>query len=892
LSTPVQPEDIATRAKALISAHTPTPTWGKKKFDGLMQALDVSYSATEALIRGAEAEHGDKWVEEISVLGLQAQAGHFPAAAIKAYEDGGVQFDAETGVFATDKSGSEFNGMRLKELQLDMAEKHGISYGEAREYANAGMEGARIVGLYKARDAAHAYASALEAKGNKKQAKKLRAKWKDITLHETREDAEKLASMTQVYPEIAEIIRVKNGIRKWVADFAVDSGLWNRAQADDLLDNADWMPFQRKFSEEEDEGLDALTNYRTGLQASVHARKFKGSEREVNDLFDNFEQWTMYMVRNSMRNHSTAVMSKDLMRYGEAEVTNGMAPGSEHRTSYYYEDGKKHYVLHGDPLVAAMFNSGVMTPPVSKILSTFNNIFRNSIIGMPLFSLKQLFVDSQDAILKSGLPMKFALKIPLHTAKAFYDLVVHNKKSEAQETLEARGLAGAATDIGILSREDLRKATGFHDAEANATGKQKTVLARVRDWGLTLAMHSDNAIRQAVYLATLEAGGSKRSAVLAATDIINFKRKLGNRTLISLSSYTPFFIAALSGSRSSLVKLGGRGISPQTRTAAYRQYLRSTVMLATISALWAMANGDDDDYEKMSLAQRARQWTIPGMGGVGIPRRTSVESLAPIFAEMVINQMTNKAVDGTNLRKAISGVLTESLMPVPEPVPAPIKVVIEQMTNHNVFTGQPIVGYALGQQEAYRQYGMTTSALARGFGKAAEAVGAGDLVSPVRVDHAIRGILGSVGGSVLLLSNLAASAVGARPSMSTGDLMASLPGFTMPAAKEFNNAERDDFYDLLKRTSEIAATAASLKNSGVGEEYRAYVEKHRDELITEKQASRISGQLAKVRKAIHIVAEGPGTSGEQAANIKRLKEIEARMIKAADVKGLRLRAGL
>ena len=86
------------------------------------------------------------------------------------------------------------------------------------------------------------------------------------------------------------------------------------------------------------------------------------------------------------------------------------------------------------------------------------------------------------------------------------------------------------------------------------------------------------------------------------------------------------------------------------------------------------------------------------------------------------------------------------------PVPQAFMPLAEQITNYNVFTGRPIVGPSLDRLLPEAQATAATGEFARLMG---ETTGA----SPVRIEHAVRGYLGTMGQYALQLSDIATRGV-------------------------------------------------------------------------------------------------------------------------------------
>jgi hypothetical protein len=882
------PQTFEGKIKKVVADTPSVKAVGKRALDSILTALDSAYPAQESL-RKAFSDAERPAIEFAVAMGKFAQAGHLNAVAARGLETGGIAFDPQSGMFSSTQS--EFNMRNLNQMVTALADRHGLPYDQAHDLVNEAFEGRRLVSLYKERDNKLAQANALEKGKNKKAAKKIRDDWEAMSFHKTRQEAQQMASLYDQYPELNEIDRIKNGIRNWVMKFAVDSGVMSQDMADTLLSNAEWVPFRREFDPDETASMEQFAKNRLGVQATIRNPKYKGSTREVSDILDNFNSWAMYSTRLAMRNDMTRKGAGEFMKYGMAKPDKSPAdPGTENRRVRYYMNGQPEYALFDDPESAVFFNSNMVPPRVSSLLAGFNALFRKSIVGLPTFSVKQLIVDSQEAILKSGLPPRYAMRVPMLAAQQFIRLRKEGTTPE-YEALVSRGLAGPYTDIAAVRGEEL-KALGYKIKDEGQRGMFAKAWEAAELYGMKMAMHSDNAIRQALLIAAQEAGMTPAQSYNMAADYINFKRQIGNDTIRGVAAYVPFFTAAMSAIRSSLMALSGKGITPQARNQALKNYAKNMAMISTLAAVWAVANDEDEEYANMTPEQRARQWTIPGMGGFGIPRRVSIETLMPIFAEMAVNQTTKNAADATALRQALLGIGTEALLPVPEPMPAPVKTAMEQIANHSFFTGEPLVGYGLDKKEAWLQYGASTSSAARGIGEALNAVGLGDtwMASPARIDHITRGLLGSIGASALLLSNMIASQVGTRPGMSGKDLLASIPGMTFPAAKEFNLADKNNFYDMAKRLDEVASTANALLKEGRIEEYQAYVEQNANKIGMDKVVNKIMPQLARIRDALRVIRESDMPNKDE--EIRRLRQIEMNFIRSLNVPELRKMAGL
>ena len=879
-----------------IASEAKKPSgWVKKSLDSIMRAIDATWDYKEM-------RKGRDTVEELVNLGLLAQIGHFGGLSRLIVETGGMKYDAKDGMVKA--VNSKFNGKALNDKIIELAKTHGLDYARARIIVGDGLEGARVLDMMAQQEKAEARIAELEAKtrnkGEEKELNDLKEKWDDVVFHITKEEAEMRAQAFKKYPkEMKELKDIKNGMREWLVKALVDSGEWTETKAERMLNNADWIPFQREFSEDERASMEDYQSYASKLQHTMKQHKFKGSERQVTDVIDNFESWALYAARSAAQNMATRTLLKDAVkRFGDqVQKTNPPTPANKNRVAYYWEDGEKQYVEFQSPSMAALFNSGFISPQLDKVTQFFNTLFRMTIIALPTFSAVNLVRDSHQAMTKAGLPAHKAVKIMPLAIKEMVRLM-RQGTTEAHEQLKPFGLVGAAADISTVSSKELSELTGYKALSS----KEKGVIAKMQDYGLKMAMWSDNAVRQAVYTVAKDSGESDASARQIAANIINFRTPLGSRMLHTMAAWTPFMRAIISDQRASLNILSGRGQSNQAKKQVWKNYAMTTATLVAMKMILAAAMEDDEDYKKMSPEQRARQITIPFSGGWGIPTRVTLDTVPQALAEMMANQFTDNYVDATRNRGAMTAVAVEALLPYSEPLPAWPKVALEQMTNKNFFTGQPIVGHEMSKKSGFLQYSPDTSELGKLLGGTVkevgdafgfDALGKSGFASPKRIDHALRGLLGSVGAGALLGSNLVGAAVGVRPSMSTKDLLASIPGATQPGAKEFNSAARQDFYDLADRVTRAAEDLDAYVERGEVDKIPEFVEKNKGLLALDKSTQAIRDQLNKVRKTIEFISNDKNrTQEERTAEVRRLKETEARMFKQLNVTEMRTNAGL
>jgi hypothetical protein len=679
-------------------------------------------------------------------------------------------------------------------------------------------------------------------------------------------------SLFALMPELNAAVKTWNAIRENTSKILVDSGLWTDQEAEFLLDNADYVPFFREEQLEEGKGP---KEYIRGLMVQAKEKKLKGSDKPVNDIFDNMIRWTQYSVNRAVRNKSAVALAETAEDVGMAKKVESRADGKN--VVRVWRNGVETFYDMDDPLFMEAFTGlESIVIPSWKWMSELSNWLRQTVVLYPLFSVSQLPQDSFAAMFTSGLKPRYALTIPARAAKEF--LTTLFKQSQTHENLKKYGVVGVRDFTAEMVRLDAEIYAGFK-ARPGVLGKVKDTLSHI-------AMASDNAVRQAVYTASIDQGLSEAEALEKAFEIWNVRRKGSSKTLALAGQVIPFFNAYLAAQNVAYKTITGVGSSPTERENAFKTLIATTGSVMTLSLLYAMLNGDDEDYENKPAVVRDRLLMIPGTGGLSIPLRADLFTLPKIITEHTYLLMTDKGYeDGRKFRDSVKAALGSALLS-PTVVPQAIKPLVEVGINYNFFSGRPLIGEFEKKKETAQQFSDTTSEIAK-------LLGATGLVSPIAVDHLMRGMFGSAGGLVIYMTNpvLHSDPNVDRPSLSLRDAMATLPGTSGFISREYESGLKNDFYVLRDEVARVAATVSDLKTTSPEkiEDYLSSEEKMARYGLA-KGVNKITDQLGKVRKAITYITNRPSSemsSAEKQEAIKELRETEREILKTINVKELR-----
>jgi hypothetical protein len=824
----------------------------------LNTAETMFFSADAALnnaIRDELQNKNTNWetVKQMMFEISTSQATHADAVAMQFLQHGSLKYDPKTYKWRAEDAKDSWLGI-VNQLAV-IAKNNGLTTEEVTSYAQQAFVAERLKGLSQSK--------------------------REVYSHMKPEQIEAGIKFFEMLPELREVQKGWNAVRKNTMDIAVQSGLYSEAQSKELLDIMDYVPFYRIEQLAQSAGP---KEYGRGLIDFAKGYKIAGSEQEVANIFDNMERWTSYTVSRAVKNRSALNLyqtAKKLFPDDVKDLRQDERTKREQNTIDLWVDGQRQKVEFKDPLFIHAF-TGIESAAIPHfgIASSAANILRKNIVLMPLFSISQLSQDSFGAMLTSGL--KHPWLLPLEVAKEFTKTL--RGRSTAAQELSKYGAVGVRDYSATFIRES---------AEVLAGLKQETKSGAFMRALENFAMASDNAVRQAVYNMTLKETksaenreGDKATAVERAFEIINFKRAGASGKIQMLRQVIPFFGAYLQAQNVIYKTLTGKGITPQQKKEAHRTLASNALKISALAFMYAALSADDEDYQKMDPSIRDRHLLIPGTAFM-LPLRGDLTIMPKLIAEYTYLGMTDNAfTDGKKIRRAMGNALAEAVLS-PTVVPQVIKPFLEVGTNYSFFTGRSIIGQHLAGLETEKQYTSSTSEFSK-------FIGSSGLIAPVNVDHIIKGVTGTTGGLFLHLTNNIVNGTSdqPRPEKSWQDAIASTPGLSAFVAKEYGNADKNDYYELRDEVSKAVNTLRDIEKHGTVEEYRAFAGERADLLKVKDQVNNINRQLSELRAYERDVIEAPESrmsAEKKGQEIERIRQMEQRML--GNVNELRRMAG-
>ena len=386
---------------------------------------------------------------------------------------------------------------------------------------------------------------------------------------------------------------------------------------------------------------------------------------------------------------------------------------------------------------------------------------------------------------------------------------------------------------------------------------------------------SDMAQRRAVYIRVLKETGDEARALYQASTIAPFHRHGASGIAQFFVKTVPFMNAYAVNMDIQINALQGKNLKGMKRNAALGYLIGTGIAFSSISLLYALAAGLDDDYWELDDQTKLRNIYVPfskSLTGVPIliPMNTGPAFLFKALPEMlflkVISEGTDNEIDRTRLKRALGTAALDSLLG-PSPVPSVIKPIVEINLNRNFFTGRELVPRGMENLEEYRKYSASTSELGKVLGSIT------DYLNPIEADHLIRSLFGTAGALSMWASNLALGA-STRPEMTLKDV----PGAGRFIGPQYPRGKEDLFYDLLERTKTKHNTFEDkIKTMDVDEAIK-YAEKNAGLIALHSYMTQLESDLKEINRDINQMGRGskelgldPKERREMIDNLQNLK---------------------
>ncbi|MGI9251033.1 MAG: LPD38 domain-containing protein [Pseudohongiellaceae bacterium] len=374
----------------------------------------------------------------------------------------------------------------------------------------------------------------------------------------------------------------------------------------------------------------------------------------------------------------------------------------------YMDAGEKHFFEINDPnlMDSLRFLGPRGTNLLLGILGAFSATLRRGVVAVPVFQIKNFIRDTTNAWLLSS-----NVKVP--AARALRVVFSRMNKDPAYVEMLLNGGGFANRSQGLQAQRkvivDPTRLAAFYD----------------RFMG-----RFENANRLAEYKAAREAGESPRRAALLSREIsTDFAMRGSSDIARYLAISVPFLNARAQG----LYRVKRQFDLPET-TISYAT--RGLALAAATMALYAL-NKDDERYKELPEDIKDLNWVF----FTGDQEDDYILMPKPFESGMLFGTIPERMFEfaeqenGKEFADALGWMMLQTFHM--DMTPQVFQPLVDLRTNKK-FTGAPIIPNYLKNVEPGEQYTYYTSEAVR---EAAQAMG----VSPIKMEHLLRGYLGTLG---------------------------------------------------------------------------------------------------------------------------------------------------
>jgi hypothetical protein len=674
-----------------------------------------------------------------------------------------------------------------------------------------------------------------------------------------------------------------NALNKSVLDVAYKAGLINSDAYDIFSNDIFYIPFYKQMEDGDIQGASTAS----GLVGQKFSNQLKGGEKQLGDLMENTLRNWSHILSASMKNQAANETIK------AAEELNAAVEFDKP------EKGAVKVMRNGDPtyfkvldpmLLDSIMSIGYMGPK-SKFLDVakdFKNILQFGVTISPAFKVRNLFRDSISAMAVTDLK-----KNPF--TNVIEGWIASNKNNPAHISALA---GGAIFNFGSTVEGDQAKLTkrliekGIREQDILDTPeKVKEGLKYIWDKYQEFGNKSESANRMALYNQLVKDGKTHLEASFYARDMLDFSMQGSFGTIRTLAQVVPFFNARVQG----LYKLGRDGILPTSRVfynisngkpieQSDKQKAKSFLIVtgAVTFASMALYLGfkDDEEFQKREAWDRDNFWwfKLPGMEyAVRIPKPFEIGAFGTI-AERTLEQIIDQGAEGQQFGDSLSRMLWDTFSM--NPMPQVFKPLVDLYANKDSFTGAPIESAGMERLSKQERATDSTSPIAKALGGLTSIAGEG--LSPVQIDYAIKAYFGWLGGSIASMSTYAVAPFkdGEYPDIKAVDVVSQ--GFikSLPA-----NQSRyvTSFYENNKQVNQAFADMRHYAELGESEKVQKIMEEKGDLIALQKLYDKTSKNMANVRKQIRVITDDKGMDGAtKREEIDRLKQLISMMAEQAE----------
>jgi hypothetical protein len=339
-------------------------------------------------------------------------------------------------------------------------------------------------------------------------------------------------------------------------------------------------------------------------------------------------------------------------------------------------------------------------------------------------------------------------------------------------------------------------------------------------------------------------------------------------------------------------------------------------MIIAISTAMAIMHGDDEDYGNANANTRSRSIYLGNDLWMPLRRDLFTLMFKSIPEEIYLNYTNSANVDSSSLRDTLSdGLLTAIGTPH---IPQFAKPIGELLANKNLFTGRAIESVYMEGKDTDKKWTASTSVLGRAMSLGGTKLIGDAMLSPLQIDHLLRGYFGLTGATVMLLSrqvakydpgvemarDLGIKDASLMPDIASTAFWRNIPGNQWAGKGEFGNREKTLMYDMMGKSREAHQKFIDWETETLNqnmldperrrrqnEKLKAWKKKYGR--LDTKMLKNFSTSFNNIRRAkFNLMLTTHIPAAQYNRRFQRLEDQERQMMKRADTMGYRELVGL
>jgi len=352
---------------------------------------------------------------------------------------------------------------------------------------------------------------------------------------------------------------------------------------------------------------------------------------------------------------------------------------------------------------------------------------------------------------------------------------------------------------------------------------------------------------------------------------MNFNKRGLSPTVQYASRLIPFFNAQIQG-LNVLYKAATGKMPFEEQQRIKQKFFNNGMMLMATGLVYAMAMQDDEYYKNAKPKDRYSNFFMY-IPGVKEPLKIPIPYEAGWFFSAAVATV-DAIVGEVDTKQQLAAIRDMFLGSIPgyssAGMPQIAKPIFEVWTNKNYFSGNAIESVGMQNKRTEDRYNAATTEMAKAMSRAAP------ILSPVQIEHIVRGYLGVMPIAAAAAANdlFAKESAVAKPERRLTDM----PLIGSAFQRQYGGADLDVVYKLAQDAMETNTSFNSLKRTGTPEDIRAFREEHKAELRAAPIAGMFKQNMARLKLQEDLITNRmPLTPEEKRARIDKIDKARQEM---------------